>query len=151
MPRASKRQLSKDIIVEIDNEFVNLISSLRTSQEIQEFLNNFLTKEEKTMLSKRLMLHLMLEKRYRTNNIENILKISRDTVSKHKGSWIVGGITYKKVLRKLIGKANTRKIIKKIDSKLNYLDLAIKSRSNMQARAKMYSGDVFKKVKKTIL
>ncbi len=151
MPRASKRKLSRELISEIDDEFINLISTLHTTNEIREFFSNFLTNEEKVMLSKRLMLHLMLEKRYKTSNIESILLISRDTVGKHKKSWIVGGITYRQVLRKLIGKATTRKIIAKIDSKLHYFDLAIKSRSNMQARAKLYAGDVFKKEKDTVL
>lgn len=136
MPRASKRKLSQEIALEIDNEFVNLISTLNTTHETSEFLINFLTDEEKMMLSKRLMLHLMLEKHYSTSNIERILLMSRDTVGKHKKSWITGGLTYRQVLQKLIKKKNTKEALKKVESKLDYLKLKLKSSRRMKVEAK---------------
>ena len=61
MPRASKRSVDKNLRIELQDNFAYLISSLHKSSDIQQFFETFLTDEEKTMLTKRLMLHLMLE------------------------------------------------------------------------------------------
>ena len=84
MPRASKKQLSKNIYKELDDHFSSLISSLQSPNDIDGFFNDFLSAEEKTMLTKRLMLHLMLENGYQTPAIKAVLGMSFETIRVHK-------------------------------------------------------------------
>ena len=101
MPRASRRPIDKNLDHELRENFASLISSLQNSYEIEGFLNDFLTKEEKIMLGKRLMLHLMLENNYPTSNIETSLKVSRETVRVHKNIWQNAGSIYKEIISKI--------------------------------------------------
>ena len=59
MPRVSKRKVSKKLAVELENQFVDLISLLKSPKYIRSFFQQFLTKEEKLMVIKRLMLHIL--------------------------------------------------------------------------------------------
>lgn len=150
MPRASKRKLNPDIELQINNEFINLISTLHTTHETYEFLINFLTPEEKVMLSKRLMLHIMLEKHYKTSNIQNVLLMSRDTIQHHKKSWLVGGLTYRQILKKLIKRANTRAVLKKVEGKISFLELSKKSKSKMRGRIRPLISKTSKNQKRNV-
>jgi len=141
MPRASRRPIDKNLDHELRENFASLISSLQNSYEIEGFLNDFLTKEEKIMLGKRLMLHLMLENNYPTSNIETSLKVSRETVRVHKNIWQNAGSIYKEIISKISKKERTRQLFNKIESMLKPLDLAMRARSDMRARAKLVSGD----------
>ena len=141
MPRASRKPVSKDVDKEIKENFSSLISSLNGSSQIQEFFNDFLTKEEQTMLSKRIMLHLMLERGYKSSQIQAFLGINKDTIRIHKAVWERGGGVYKGVLRNIANKAGTREFWERLERFLRPLDLAFKSRNDMRARAKFASGD----------
>lgn len=141
MPRASRRTVRKEIDLELKDNFASLISSLSASKEIEQFFQDFLTKEEGTMLTKRLMLHLMLENGYRTSDIQAFLSISKETVRVHRNTWSRGGITYKKVISKIARREKTRQFFKKIERMLKPIDLAMKSRNDMKARAKFASGN----------
>src|SRR3989338_4235769 len=137
MPRASRRPIDKNLDHELRENFASLISSLQNSYEIEGFLNDFLTKEEKIMLGKR----LMLENNYPTSNIETSLKVSRETVRVHKNIWQNAGSIYKEIISKISKKERTRQLFNKIESMLKPLDLAMRARSDMRARAKLVSGD----------
>lgn len=141
MPRASKRFISKSVNSELKEYFANLISSLNSSKEIEQFFNDFLTIEEKIMLSKRLMLHLMLENRYQNYQIEEVLKVSGETVRVHKNIWEKGGILYKKTIGKIAKKQKNKYFWRKVERILKPLELALESKTNMKSRAKFASGD----------
>ena len=53
MPRVSRKNVSKSIHGELDENFAFLISSLSQATEIKQFFQDFLTDEEKTMLTDR--------------------------------------------------------------------------------------------------
>ncbi|MBI2420884.1 MAG: hypothetical protein HYV38_02260, partial [Candidatus Levybacteria bacterium] len=98
MPRASRRAVRKEVDLELKDNFASLISSLSFQEDIEQFFQDFLSKEETTMLTKRLMLHLMLENGYKTSDIQSFLSISKETIRVHKNIWSRGGVTYKKVI-----------------------------------------------------
>lgn len=151
MPRASKRKLSKDLFFELENEFISLVSKLHNSSEIKNFLDTFLTKEEKIMLSKRLMMHVMLEKGHKSKDIETALLLSRETILKHKYVWLKSGLLYRNVLKKILSNNSTKKIFSKIEDVLYVFELMGGSKTNMKARAKFASGDWGRKKRKVVL
>lgn len=141
MPRASQIPISSTLNKDLEESFSDLISSLNRKGDIHLFLNDFLTKEEKIMLFKRLMLHLMLEKGYTGRQIQATLEIRYETIRIHKINWERGSDVYKSVLRKIASKQKARLIFKRIEKMFNKLDLAMKVRNDMQARAKFATGD----------
>lgn len=141
MPRASRKPIKKSVDQEIRENFSFLISSLSSSSEIQEFFSDFLTHEEQIMLSKRLMLHLMLERGYKNLQIESILGISKDTIRIHKAIWERGSATYRGILGKLARKAGNKEFWEKLEELFRPVELAMKARNDMRARAKLATGD----------
>lgn len=91
------------------------------------------------------MLHLMLEKGFRNKEIQKILGISKETVRIHKLIWANGGSVYKAMVSLIVKKNRNKEFWKKIDeavgSMLKPVELFVKSRNDMKARAKFASGD----------
>lgn len=141
MPRVSKVKLRKIIDEEAKDNFSFLVSSLRNPSEIEHFFQEFLTQEEKLMLAKRLMLHLMLANRNSTTEMSSILNVSRETIRVHKQLWFHAGNLYKNIIAGLANRKRTKDFWKKIERMLTPLDLALRSGSDMKARAKFASGD----------
>lgn len=141
MPRASRKPINGKLDQELRENFSTLISSLKTSQEIQQFFNDFITHEEQVMLSKRLMLHLMLAKGYSGSQIQAVLGINKDTIRVHKLLWEHGGAVYREIIGKISKKQEAKLFWEKLEKIFHAGDLLIKSRSNMRARAKIANGD----------
>lgn len=118
-----------------------MISSLASSSDIQHFFQTFLTEEEKVMLTKRLMLHLMLENKYSYSEITEVLSVSNETVYKHKLVWEKGDETYKTVIAKIAKKKKTSAFWLQIEKFLRPLELGLEAKTNMKARAKLMSRD----------
>ncbi len=141
MPRVSRRPIRENIKEEIQDNFAYLISSLTSSKDIEQFFVDFLTHEEKVMLSKRLMLHLMLENRYEYSEISTVLGISNETIRTHKNRWLHGGHIYKIIVKKIAKREKTKEFWNKVEEILRPLELAFQAKSNSKARAKLASGD----------
>lgn len=141
MPRASRKKLSKETDIELKENFSSLISSLRYSKDIEQFFQDFLTKEENLMLSKRLMLHILLENNYKGIEIQSILGVSEETVRVHKQIREKGGKTYKKIIGKIAKGRKIKLFLQALEKKLRPLELVLQSKTNMKARAKFLSGD----------
>lgn len=145
MARASRKPVDEKLNKELRGNFTSLISHLNSSNDIEGFFKDFLTNEEKTMLGKRLMLHLMLEKGYKNSEIQSVLEISKETVRIHKLLWANGGITYSRIIRDLAHRNELKEFWGKIDSMIESIvkpvELFTKSRNDMKARAKFTSGD----------
>ena len=143
MPRASKRTISKKLIKELSDNLTDLISAMKNPEYISVFLNTFLTDEERIMVSKRLMLYMFFEKGLTTTQITGILAVSRQTVITHRKNWIKGDKTYHLIMEKMTRRQKKGEgVWKKINDALYPLDLILESRNNMQARAKLYQGDI---------
>lgn len=128
MPRASKFLLNDRQVKEITSHLLYLISSLNNENEINDFLENFLTKEEKLMLSKRLVLFMMLKKQYSSSVIKDALHLSYETIRIHQNQLNSKNETFQKILKKLLQRQKTRELFDKINKFLKPLDLALKSK-----------------------
>jgi len=141
MPRASRRPVNKSVEEELQDNFSFLISSLTSAKDIQHFFETFLTPEEKVMLTKRLMLHLMVENRYSIDEISSVLSVSKETVYKHRNILLWAGKEYKEIIVKITTRRKVKVFWKKVEELLRPLELALDAKTNMKARAKLLSGD----------
>src|SRR6266436_5291373 len=98
MPRVSRSRLQNRQLEEITEHFSYLISSLTKRTDIETFLNEFLTKEEKIMLAKRLTLFMMLEKQYAPPGIKSVLKVSYETVRSYKQQLSFKSTEFRKII-----------------------------------------------------
>lgn len=140
MPRVSRRQVNATVHGELEENFAFLISSLYKSTEIKQFFQDFLTDEEKMMLTKRLMLHLMLEQGYGQSQIKTVLNMSRETIRVHKRIWEKGSTTYKLMIKKIAKREKIKQFWKTVEKILQPINLALQAKTNMQARAKLMTG-----------
>lgn len=143
MPRASSRPIKRAINQEIKNHFASLIAILTSPKEIEKFFEDFLREEEKIMLVKRLMIHLMLENGYRPSQIKTVLGVSRETIRIHQHIWTRGGEVYRKIIKKIAKKEKGTRFWEKVEKILTPIDLALRSKTDMRARAKFARGDWF--------
>lgn len=126
---------------EIREYFSFLIASLNNSQEIENFLEGFLTNEEKVMLSKRLVLMMMLKRGYQPHEIESILAMSYESVRTYKNLLATRNKQFQKTIERLVKREEAKEFWEKVDKILKPIDLVLRSGTDMRARAKLYSGD----------
>lgn len=138
MPRASRKIINKELTEELNQNFSYLISSLKDSKEIDIFLKDFLTKEEKKMIPKRLMLHLMLLNNIPSSEIKASLGMSNETIRTYKNNWDSLGEEYKQIINKLSKRKNINDLIKNLDKKTDKLQNFLKAKSSMKARSRVY-------------
>ena len=141
MPRASKFSLRQKQFEEMNSHLLYLISSLNNKSEIEDFIESFLTKEEKIMLTKRLVLFMMLHKEYSPSIIKNTLHISYETIRIYQNQLISKNKTFQKLIENLLKRQESLNFFKSINKLLKPLDLAFNSKRNMKARAKFASGN----------
>lgn len=141
MPRVSKSRLHQQRLSEIQDHFAYLISSLTNSDDIEDFFGEFLTKEEKVMLAKRLVLYMMLKKEYPPHVIQSALHISYETVRSHTNQISSKNAKFHAVINKLISREKTKEFFDKINQLLKPVDLFLRAKTDMKARAKFASGD----------
>ena len=148
MPRASKRQLSSESLSELEKNFSYFVSSMTSAHETDEFLNTFLTREEKVMVIKRLMLYIMLERGTKVAEIAMILNLSRQTVNAHKSKFLLTSSTYRQIILKLVRRKKAQKFWSSVEDILYPIVLAGEATRDMRARSKVYSGDFSRSKKK---
>ncbi len=141
MPRTSRFRLEQKKFQEINSHLLLLISSLNKTDEIEKFLNGFLTKEEKIMLAKRLVLFMMLKKSYSPSVIQGTLHVSYETVRSYQNQLSSKDSDFQTIIDRLIKRDETKELFQKIDEVLKPLKLAFDSKRNMKSRAKFASGD----------
>lgn len=141
MGRVSKRFINKELHQELEDQLVFTISSLVNKDEINSFINEFLTKEEKIMLGKRLVLYMLLLKGLSGSKISNILSMSHETIRWYKQIFDNKSEIFKKNIQKLINRERNKKLWEKIEKILEPFALALDAKRDMKARAKLASGD----------
>lgn len=141
MPRASKFSLKHKQFEEMNSHLLYLISTLSNKNEIGNFLGSFLTKEEKIMLTKRLVLFMMLKKQYPPSIIKNVLHVSHETIRIYQNQLLARNSLFQKILDKLLRRQETLNLFGRINNLIKPLDLALRSKRNMKARAKLASGN----------
>ncbi len=141
MPRVSKVKLEQNQLEEINAHLSYLISSLNNYNDIENFLEEFMTKEEKIMLSKRLLLFMMLKNNYSPSSIQAALHVSYETVRTYKNQLDNKNAQFNQIIERLIKRDQAKILFEKIDKLLKPLGLALRSKTDMRARAKFLSGD----------
>jgi len=139
MPRASRRPVNKNFDQDLKENFSSLIATLNNSSEIRQFFNDFLTHEEQTMLTKRLMLHLMLERGYRTSQIQSTLGITKETIRIHRRIEGKGNLLYKRVLSKIDRKAEKRMLWKRLEKTLRPAGFLLSKGESIKTSANLQS------------
>lgn len=137
MPRASRIKLQEEKLKEIQEHFSYLISNLNRSSEIENFFDNFLSIEEKIMLTKRLVLFMMIKRGYPPQVIQNALNISYETVRIYLDKLPLKNAEFQKTIERLVNREKTKEFWQKLDKILEPLDLALRSKTDMKARAKL--------------
>ena len=141
MTRVSRHKLHHDTSAGITDHFLYLITSLTNQKESENFFESFLTKEEKIMLAKRLVLFMMLKKDYPPNVIQSALHVSYETVRTYSLQFTNKNSLFQQTIERILQRERTRKFWQKIEKSLNPLELFLQAKSNMRARRKLLSGD----------
>ena len=145
MGRVSKKVIDKKFLDQIEDQLSFLIESLNNRNGINEFMNEFLTREEKTMLGKRLILYMMLYKGMTSKQIHNSLGMSLETIHWYKQTYDGKSELFRKNIEKLIDRERAKEMWSEVERILEPVSLALDSKTNMRARAKLFSGDFWKK------
>jgi len=141
MPRVSKNKLTEKQLYEISDMFLNLISQLTVKNDVEDFLDNFLTPEEKVMLAKRLMVFIMIVSGYQTEDIKSTLHVSHETIRIYKNELLHKSTLFRTRIKKLSRQQEVGQLLAKINKLLKPIELMLQSKTNMKARAKLYNLD----------
>ncbi len=144
MGRVSKRKINKDLERDLEEQLSFIIVSLTAKEDVSVFLDEFFTKEEKTMLGKRLILYMLLYKGLSNVQINAALSVSHETTRLYREFFEKKPEVFKKLLERLIKREKTQELWKKIEKVLEPFKLALESKSNMKSRWKLASGDFWK-------
>ena len=144
MGRVSKRKVSKDLERELQEQLSFIVVSLINKEEVNVFLDEFLTEEEKLMLGKRLILYMLLYKGLTNTQINNALSVSHETTRWYRELFEKKPDAFKKTVERLIKREKTQELWKKIEKILEPISLALEAKTSMKARAKLASGDFWK-------
>ena len=101
MTQVSKYPVHKDVEKRMFEVLRETISHLRGSEEIEEFLHDFLSPVEKIMLAKRLSIAVLLHKGYRYESIAEILRVTPPTIATVSLLLKYSGKGYKKTVEKI--------------------------------------------------
>ncbi len=102
MTQVSKYPIHKDVEKRMFEIFKNTISSLKNAEDIENFLEDFLSPVEKIMLAKRLSIAVLLAKGYRYPSIAKILRVTPPTIASVSISLKYSGKGYKKMVEKIL-------------------------------------------------
>ena len=79
--RVSSRKLNESLKKQIKNSFAQVLTDIKSTEEMEKFLSGFLTPSEYEILSKRVAVAYWLKKGRSYENIKNNLKVSSATVA----------------------------------------------------------------------
>lgn len=82
MPKVSRWKVEPENLDVMREDFWAVVSLLEDKREVREFLSNFLTPSERTMLAKRFQVLLMLVAGYSYEAIKNRTHVALDTISR---------------------------------------------------------------------
>lgn len=102
MSQVSKYPIHKKVEERMFEIFKSTISSLKNKQEIEDFLEDFLSPVEKIMLSKRLAIALLLAKNYTYPSIANILRVTPSTIAMVSLRLRYSGKGYKRMVERIL-------------------------------------------------
>ncbi|MBI1982090.1 MAG: hypothetical protein HYY87_04005 [Candidatus Levybacteria bacterium] len=121
MAQVSKYPIHKDVEKRIFEIFKTTISSLKDQEEIEEFLEDFLSPVEKIMLAKRLSIAVLLAKGYSYPTIESVLRVTPTTIATVSLSLKYSGKGYKKMVEKILRDEKIDAFWEKVEDILSHI------------------------------
>lgn len=121
MTQVSRRYLPSNVSSQIFEMFLSALSSLSTPTKVNIFITDLLSPTEQVMLSKRLAIAYMLEKKYTQRRIMDILKVSLTTINKISLSMKKPKGGYRTVIRHMLTIQNISDFFNQIEEKLDQL------------------------------
>lgn len=115
MTQISRYPVNSTVNKQILQLFRNAISSLKQSDEIDDFLEDFLSPVEKIMLAKRLAIAVMLAKGYDYQSIKAILHVTPSTIASVSIRLKYAGKGYKKTVEKMLQEEKINDFWQKVD------------------------------------
>lgn len=102
MAQVSKYPIHKDVEIRMFEIFKSTISRLKSAEDVDNFLDDFLSPVEKIMLAKRLSIAVLLGKGYKYPTIANILRVTPSTIASVSLSLKYSGKGYKRAVEKIL-------------------------------------------------
>ena len=101
MPKVSRAQLVSDDMRRIKDAFLRTLASLRTTEDVEDFLQDFLTFSEWKMFMKRLAVAEMLIAGKSYAIIQHTLKVSNGMITRMQEFLRLHGTGMNKLLKRL--------------------------------------------------
>lgn len=79
--RRSEAKLNPSLKKEVVNSLTQVLAGLKKTEDVKQFLNDFMSETELELFSKRLAVAYWLKKGRSYNNIKNNLKVSSATIA----------------------------------------------------------------------
>ncbi len=101
MPRLSRYPLTPKQVDELAAHIVDGVFLIRNKETLNFFFQDLLTRTEKAMLGKRILIALLLEKEYSYKDIRRWLKVSENTIANIRERLEKDGRGFRAVLKAL--------------------------------------------------
>jgi TrpR-related protein YerC/YecD len=118
MAQISKYPISKKVYERILDIFFKTLVDIKTRNEANQFIKDFLTPTEQIMLAKRLAIAFLLEKDYDYRTISKILRVSLPTIASVNLIRKYGGQGYKKMIGRLLREEEVKDFLLKVGETL---------------------------------
>ncbi|MDO8621412.1 MAG: Trp family transcriptional regulator [Candidatus Levybacteria bacterium] len=118
MTQVSKYPIHKDVEKRMFEIFKSTISRLKNNEDIEDFLEDFLSPVEKIMLSKRLAIAVLLAKGHNYPAIAEILRVTPSTIASVSLRLKYSGKGYKKVVERILAMENQDNFWQKVEDVL---------------------------------
>lgn len=134
MTQISRYPVHKDIEKRMFEVLRETISHLKKSEDIEDFLHDFLSPVEKIMLAKRLSIAVLLHKGYRYDSIAGILRVTPPTIATVSLLLKYSGKGYKKAVEKIALNEKMNEFWEKVEDMLSKIPNAKGSDWSYQRR-----------------
>lgn len=114
MTHVSRNPIEKDVYFHILDALIWLLSDLKSTQQMKQFLGDFFTKTERLMLAKRLALAGMIIEGYNDEVIHKVLKVSSATIYRMREKLDRGNEGLKKAMGRVLQKENLQEILEDV-------------------------------------
>jgi len=101
MAQISKYPISHQLTERIFELFLKTLIEIKSSDEAERFITEFLTPTEKVVLAKRITIALLLEKGYDYRSIQQLLHVSAPTIRSVNLALKYGNDGYRQMLNKI--------------------------------------------------
>lgn len=99
MARYNEKRISYNVQERLIDTFCDILSKLKTKNEIRKFLKDLLNRQERAMLVRRLLIAEMLQEKYTYKEIKKYLHCGNSTIARVERWLHFGRGGYKEAIR----------------------------------------------------